>query len=92
MLTMVGSLPDTRPKGPQLMGCIPHLHINSECFIHIIFIVTEMLLKGRDNPGQIFRLESPSGLNMVIWDIIVWGVIWKRMNWPPLVNYVSIHS
>lgn len=29
---------------------------------------------------------------MVSWDIIAWGVIWKKMNQSPLVNYVSIHS
>lgn len=51
-----------------------------------------MLLKVREKPWQIFRLESPSGFNMVSWDIIVWGVIWKMMNQPPLPNYVSIHS
>lgn len=86
---MVGSLPDVKPKGTQLLWCIPHVQINRECFIHILFIVTEMLLKGRENPWQMFRLESPSGLNMVSWDIIV---IWKGMNKPSLVNYVSIHS
>lgn len=44
---LVGSLLDMKPKVTQLMCCIPHVHINRECFIHIIFIVTEMLSKGR---------------------------------------------